>query len=91
MSMDELEGMLDEEARYALDVLEEIVGEGAADYRRTWLLRLCDRWKFQAMRAIGEVKRRKMGGERPRIGWGETANDIFHRVKKGFRADAKRT
>jgi hypothetical protein len=83
LSNDALFERLDEEGRYALDVLEEIVGQGAEKFRRTWLLRLCDRWRHQAMMAIGEIKRRQIAGERPRIGWGETANDLFHRAKRG--------
>jgi hypothetical protein len=86
----QLEGRIDGESLYLLDGLEAIAGPDARRFRRTWLMRLCDRWSGCAVRAIAEATSRAKGGERPLIGWGETANDLFNRNKLAMRKPAKK-
>jgi hypothetical protein len=81
LSNDELESLLDGEGRHWLEQLSDIVGDGEGKFRRTWLLRFCDRWKQEAFSAIGETKRMKVQGERFTKGPGPCANDLFHRFK----------
>jgi len=82
----ELEALLDDEGSYWASQLTEIFGaESARKFRRTWLLRMCDRHAVEAYRALGEVKRMKLEGETFRLGPGECANDLFHRYKEAVR------
>ncbi len=89
LSTEQLEARLDSEGRYWVEQLPELFGESAGRFRRTWLLRFCDRWNSQAYRAIGEVKRMTIQGERFRKGPGECANDLFHRYKQPAKKPAE--
>jgi hypothetical protein len=80
-SPDELESMLDEESSYALGELLAITGPMSASYHRTWLMRLNDRWKVCALKAIGEIKREKIRGGKPKKTWGHWANFLFLQSK----------
>jgi hypothetical protein len=81
VSIRTLEERLDEEARYALAELEALVGEDAAAYHRTWLLRLNDEGRGSALDAIGEVKYLKNKGEQEKKGWGYLANFLFKKYE----------
>jgi hypothetical protein len=90
LSTKELQERLDSESTYLLEEFHKVVGPSARKFRRTWLLRLNDRWAGCALRALADVNARAKAGDRPLVGWGETANDIFQRNKLGTRKTAKK-
>jgi len=82
MGREDLESLLDEESGHWYRQLEEIFGDHDAEaYRLTWLKRLCDRWKNCAWRAIGEVKRMRLQGDRFSKGPGNCANFYFNKYR----------
>lgn len=78
MDDEQLEARLDEDARFQLTRLEGLPGVRPATYHRTWLLRLNDRWRRVALRALAECSSMHARGEQPTKGWGQAANYFFN-------------
>lgn len=81
LGSDELESRLDDESRFMLESFEGLPGVIAGEYRRTWLLRLNDRWRGVALRALAECLSMRAGGRTPIKGWGQAANYFFKQWK----------
>jgi|GEM_PF-5439483 len=91
LSISELADQLEEEAAFWYLQLQELCPDLTPTYRKTWLLRLSDRWREAAFKAIAETKRMKIEGKPFSKGAGQTANFYFHHFKNAARKVARKS